>query len=74
MARLTRNGKVAFLWPVYSYAGQHQTLVYFFDYGDAVDFVNGSDRDLYIGEPRYDHVERVQIVDVEHIAPGRVVA
>jgi hypothetical protein len=45
------------LWPVWSFANPSNPVVaYFFDYYDAVDFVNENlpERNFYIGEPKYD--------------------
>lgn len=66
MTRHTRNNVIAMLWPVYGFRKlypdadltQQETVAIFFDYGDAVSFVNASERNLYIGEPRYDHLAR----------------
>jgi hypothetical protein len=63
---ITRNGMIAMLWPVYGYGAPHSAREYvatFLNYGDAVSFVGASERNLYIGEPRYDHLAREQFTD-----------
>jgi hypothetical protein len=62
----TRNGVVAMLWPVvrFTYAEGRRQVAWFFDYGDAVSFVNAGGNSLYIGEPVYDHLERETLCEV----------
>jgi hypothetical protein len=70
----------AFTWPVYAFTGyfRRDRIATFFDYYDAVDFVNASDRNLYIGEPRYDRrtdgYRAVSMTEVERIGPTAVAA
>jgi hypothetical protein len=71
----------AMLWPVFSFANPSQPVVaYFFDYGDAVDFVNENlwTCNLYIGPAKYDRRVRgyrpaVPILDLEtrHLGDDR---
>lgn len=63
MTRPVRNGVIAMLWPVCTSPFTLQPIAYFFEYGDAVSFVNASERNLYIGEPRYDHLAREQLTE-----------
>jgi hypothetical protein len=38
-----------FLWPVYGFRdGMQEPVATFFEYGDAVSFVSGAERNLYI--------------------------
>jgi hypothetical protein len=52
---------IPMLWPVvkFTYAEGRRQVAWFFDYSDAVAFVNSGGNSLYIGEPRYDHLERL---------------
>ena len=75
-----------FIWPVFGHRNyRRETVAVFFDWSAAVEFVNRSaeqhfvERNLYIAEPQYDRRKAVwfapeQLVEVEHIAPGRVAA
>lgn len=66
MKRPVRNGVIAMLWPVlsFTYAEGRKVVAVFFDYGDAVSFVNAGGNSLYIGEPLYDHLARETLTEV----------
>lgn len=72
----------AFIWPVFGFHNPHRpTVAMFFDYYDAVDFVraNMPERNLYIGEPRYDRRAKgyrpaLRLAEVHDLGPGRVAA
>ena len=57
--------RMKMLWPVFSFTPRNGqgTIAVFFTYDDAVDYVNSSERNLYIGKPRYER--SAQIVQLE---------